>query len=62
MDLKRGECIRIGEHIILKILSVGKKRIRLGVEAPKGMYIDKREVLEACLKLAQTPFVSWVSS
>jgi carbon storage regulator len=41
-----GEKIRIGETIIVTVISLDKGRVRLGVEAPREVTVDRAEVAE----------------
>ena len=38
-----GELIRIGEDVQLRLLSIGKTSVRLGIEAPRSIPIDMRQ-------------------
>jgi hypothetical protein len=38
-----GELIRIGEDVELRLLSIGKSSVRLGIEAPRSIPIDMRQ-------------------
>ena len=40
---KLGESISIGEGIVIKVVEVGHRRIRLGIEAPPAVRIRRRE-------------------
>ena len=40
------QSIKIGDEIIVKLLEVKGKQVRLGVEAPPGLHIDREEVYE----------------
>jgi carbon storage regulator len=40
---KAGELIRIGENVELRLLSIGKSSVRLGIEAPRSVAIAIRQ-------------------
>ncbi len=41
---KSGETIRIGENIAVTVLEVKGTQIRLGIDAPKEIVVDREEV------------------
>ncbi|MDY0122300.1 MAG: carbon storage regulator [Sulfurimonas sp.] len=43
---KEGESIVIGEDIILKVISVDKGVVKLGIEAPSDVAIIRNELLQ----------------
>jgi len=58
-----GESIFIGDQIRIKVVAVGRDRIRLGIEAPVGVRVDRREVYERLLAeggLNSTEPAEWV--
>jgi carbon storage regulator len=44
---KRGERILVGEDIVITILDIKGDAIRIGVDAPSGVRIQRHEVIEA---------------
>jgi carbon storage regulator len=44
---KRGERILIGDDIVVTILEIKGDSIRIGVDAPSGVRIQRHEVVEA---------------
>ncbi len=44
---KKEEAIRIGEDIVVKIVSTDKNSVRLGIEAPSDVTILREELVEA---------------
>ena len=42
---KEGEIITIGEDIQIKVLAVQGGKVRLGIEAPKDVSVNREEVL-----------------
>ncbi|MEX2306225.1 MAG: carbon storage regulator [Pirellulales bacterium] len=42
---KAGENIRIGDNIIITVLRTSGGRVRLGIEAPRGISIRRDELL-----------------
>lgn len=43
---KRTETIHIGPDIVVKITSLGRNVVRIGIDAPKDMVIMRGELLE----------------
>ena len=43
---KEGESIVIGNDVKVTVVSVGPGRVKIGIEAPKWMAIDRQEVHE----------------
>lgn len=41
---KPGEVIRIGNDITVTVLSVQGQQVRLGIDAPKGVSVDREEI------------------
>jgi carbon storage regulator len=41
---KSGETIRIGENIAVTVLEVKGTQIRIGIDAPKDIIVDREEV------------------
>ena len=44
---KRGERILVGDDIVITILDIKGDAIRIGVDAPSGVRIQRHEVIEA---------------
>jgi len=42
---KHGEKIRIGDEITITVVEVGKSRVKLGIEAPRGHRILRSELV-----------------
>ncbi len=42
---KEGESITIGENIEIKVLAVQGGKVRLGIQAPKDVSVNREEVL-----------------
>jgi carbon storage regulator len=40
---RAGELIRIGQDVELRLLSIGKNSVRLGIEAPRSVTITVRQ-------------------
>lgn len=40
---RAGELIRIGTEVELRLLSIGKSSVRLGIEAPRSIPIQMRQ-------------------
>jgi carbon storage regulator len=45
LSRRHGERIRLGEDVVITVLSSTKGRVRLGFEAPPGVTILREEVL-----------------
>lgn len=43
---KTGQSIRIGDDILIKIVSIDGSQVKLGIEAPKGIQIFREELYE----------------
>ena len=43
---RAGESIRIGDDITVKIVNVDRNRVRVGVNAPREVRVDREEVAE----------------
>ena len=43
---RAGESIRIGDDITVKIVSLERNRVRVGVNAPREVRVDREEVAE----------------
>jgi len=44
LSRKRGESIVIGERICVRVDRVDRHRVRLAIDAPKNVSIDRREI------------------
>lgn len=45
LSRKLDESIQIGDEISLKVLSVSGQQVRLGIQAPRDVQIDRAELL-----------------
>lgn len=43
---RAGESIRIGDDITVKIVSLERNRVRVGVNAPRDVRVDREEIAE----------------
>ncbi|NLE01132.1 MAG: carbon storage regulator CsrA [Fibrobacter sp.] len=43
---KLGETIRIGDNITVKIVDLDGRHVKLGIEAPKNVSINREEIYE----------------
>ena len=41
---KRGEQIRIGDNIVVRVERISEDRVRISVHAPKNISVDREEV------------------
>lgn len=46
LSRQKGEAIRIGDTVVT-VASIHKTKVRLGIEAPKGVAVHRQEVAEA---------------
>lgn len=44
---REGESINIGNDIVVTVLTIERNRVRVGVEAPRNITIDRNEITEA---------------
>jgi carbon storage regulator len=43
---KLGESIRIGDTIVVKIVDLDGRHVKLGIEAPKNVSVNREEIYE----------------
>ena len=43
---RAGETICIGDDVTIKVVSLDRNRVRLGVQAPRAVRVDREEVAE----------------
>jgi carbon storage regulator len=43
---KLGESIRIGDTVIVKIVDLDGRHVKLGIEAPKSIAVNREEIYE----------------
>jgi len=43
---KLGESIRIGDNIVVKIVDLDGRHVKLGIEAPKNVTVNREEIYE----------------
>jgi carbon storage regulator len=55
LSRRQGEMIDIGENIVVKIVSVQGGKVRVGIEAPNGVPVMRRELLERAPALRPVP-------
>ena len=53
LSRKRDESIMIGDGIELKVVAIRGDKVRLGIEAPAGVSVHRREVYEAIQRMTQ---------
>jgi carbon storage regulator len=44
LSRRDGEEIAIGENVIIKVLSSGRGRVRIGIEAPRNIAVTRTEL------------------
>jgi carbon storage regulator len=47
---KLGESIRIGDDIIVKVVELDSRHVKLGIEAPKNISVNRQEIYERIQK------------
>jgi len=45
-----GEIIRIGDDILVEVLSINSNQVRIGIDAPKNISVHREEVYERILR------------
>ena len=50
---RKNESIVLGDDIILTVIEIRGDKVRLGVEHPKGVKVQRREVFEAICRVQQ---------
>lgn len=55
LSRKTSQRIVIGEDIVLTILNIDGKRVRLGIEAPNNVPIQREEILKRVEALSVSP-------
>ena len=51
---KLGESIRIGDSIIVKIVDIDSRHVKIGIEAPKSISVNREEIYERIQKENQS--------
>ena len=51
---KRNEAILIGDDIRIKVTSIGDGKVRIGIDAPASVAVDREEVRNAKAKKCKT--------
>jgi carbon storage regulator len=46
LSRKEGESIHVGEDIVITVVQLQEGRVRIGIEAPRAVCIDRAEVRE----------------
>lgn len=47
---RKEQTIRLNDDIIIKVVHIGGDKVRIGIEAPKGVVIHREEVYERILE------------
>lgn len=47
---KLGESIRIGDNVIVKIVDLDGRHVKLGIEAPRSIAVNREEIYERIQK------------
>lgn len=43
---KLGECIRIGDSIVVKVVDLDGRHVKIGIEAPRSIAVNREEIYE----------------
>jgi carbon storage regulator len=43
---KLGESIRIGDDIVVKVVELDSRHVKLGIEAPRSVSVNRQEIYE----------------
>lgn len=54
---KKGETIRIGDSIVIKVISCGHGKAKIGIEAPVATRVLRGELAEALVRDNTRPIV-----
>lgn len=47
---KVGDCINIGDDIVVKVIEISRNNVRIGIEAPRNVSVLRNEVYEKIQK------------
>lgn len=47
---KEGDVFRVGDDVIIRILSLSSERVRVGIKAPKDVPVNREEIYQALKK------------
>ena len=47
---KNGESIRIGDNIVIKIVELDNRHVKIGIEAPKDIAVNREEIYQRIQK------------
>ena len=47
---KLGESIRIGDDIVVKVVDLDSRHVKLGIEAPRSVSVNRQEIYERIQK------------
>ncbi|WP_437201653.1 carbon storage regulator [Planctomicrobium sp. SH664] len=50
---KQGETIRIGDSIVVKVISCGRGKAKIGIDAPTTVRVIRGELLDALIKSSE---------
>ncbi len=51
---KKSEMIRIGDSVVIKVISTGNGKVKIGIEAPNDVRVVRAE-LDACSEAPKVP-------
>lgn len=55
---KLGESIRINDNIIIKVVELDNRHVKIGIEAPKAISVNREEIYERIQKENQAASAS----
>lgn len=47
---KNGESIRIGDDIVIKVVELDNRHVKLGIEAPRSVSVNREEIYQRIQK------------
>ena len=47
---KAGESIRIGDDIVIKVVEVDSRHVKIGIDAPRSVAVNRQEIYERIQK------------
>jgi carbon storage regulator len=50
LSRKAQEGVRIGDDVVITVLSVQRGRVKLGIEAPSNIHVERSELREQALQ------------
>ncbi len=54
---KKGETIQIGDSIVIKVITTGRGKVKIGIEAPQATRVLRGELVESITRLNNVPAI-----